>query len=103
MHGITLYHEVLDDTMELAAFVSLALWLLSKLLEVLRRLRHIFAKQSDHNSSRLLAANFDIEIDFVRNRHRITKCVDLNKNESSTYPHKPSHTYADEQQQCKCC
>ncbi len=58
----SLEHEVLDDPVELALDVSLALGrLLGQLDEVLGRLGHRLAEQPDLDAAGLLAADGDVE------------------------------------------
>lgn len=56
-------HEVLDDAMEPAAGVALALRLLRQLDEVVHGLRHGAAEQADDNATDRLVADRHVEVD----------------------------------------
>lgn len=73
----SLQHEVLDDAVELAALVALALGLQRQLLEVLHRLGHGLAEQADLHSLHGGAAHRDVEPD-LELYHRLFTVVTEN-------------------------
>ncbi len=75
----TLDHEVFDHTMKLRIGVSEALATLRQLNKVLHRFWNIVTEQTNHNSSFLYSADFDVEKYFLRHNCIITQLKPSNK------------------------